>query len=413
MISYLVKRSEDPYGYIRRGSALGFCIAETKSKLFKFNKEWCRFSDDESDSEESEPDQHDAYDFDHHDAYDFDHDFAPFPFVHAPVAHAPVRKDENADAIAVAGTMQGLHHLQLSGNKLTDDGLINILDSCPRLESLDLRLCFNLNMGIDLETRCAERIKRFWLPHDSIEGKGFASRSDGYCFKWVELPDDVTMSILSRLGTVDILDNAQKVCMKWRKICKEMKWATIDMRNDFAPDITFNYDKMCHHVVDLSCEFEIDITSKQSIPHCKVETLNTLWTVDHLGCPGYCSLYTHFEWDQTPATCVFLPKLPLLEELDISVCENISHKPVKVLGRSCPLLKTFKLNKKWHKYSDDFFEEIIDDDGPWSKDEDALAIAGTMRGLHHLQLFGNQLTNVFLNKLENCCFPQIPLLVTD
>ncbi|KAL6204468.1 hypothetical protein ACLB2K_021735 [Fragaria x ananassa] len=371
-------------------------------KSFKFNKEWCRFSDDESDSEESEPDQHDAYDFDHHDTYDFDDDFAPFPFVHAPlfhapVARAPVRKDENADAIAIAGTMQGLHHLQLSGNKLTDDGLRKILDSCPHLESLDLRLCFNLNMGIDLETRCAERIKRLWLPHDSIEGKGFTSRSDGYCFKWVELPDDVTMSILSRLGTVDILDNAQKVCMKWRKICKEMKWTTIDMRNDFAPDITFDFDKMCHHVLDLSCGNLVNVNMEDLISD---DLLNHI-TDSSSGIRRLrlaCSYHISDEGLIEVAS-----KLPLLEELDISVCENLSHKPVRVLGRSCPLLKSFRLNKKWHKYSDDFFEEIIDDDGPWSKDDDALAIAETMHGLHHLQLFGNQLTNVGLRAILDGC----------
>ena len=296
-------------------------------KSFKFNKEWCRFSDDESDSDEQEPEIDDDDDFDEYQPHygghyqphygghyqppygghymppyggygglyfdDFDDypEFPPFahpPVDNAPVARAPVRKDENADAIAIAGTMQGLRHLQLCGNKFTDDGLKKILDCCPHLESLDLRLCFNLDMGIDLETRCAERIKKLWLPRDSIKGKGFTSRSDGYCFKWVELPDNVTMSILSRLGTVDILDNAQKVCMKWRKICKEMNWTSIHMHNDFAPDITFDYDKMCHHVVDRSCGNLVHVNMEDLISDELLEYIADRYVF-------YC-LYSYFEF---------------------------------------------------------------------------------------------------------------------
>ncbi|XP_062012660.1 putative F-box/LRR-repeat protein 23 [Rosa rugosa] len=365
-------------------------------KSFKFNKEWCRFSDDESDSDEY------GSDFDVHDFDDSDDDYAHAPFarapvVHAPVAHARVRKDDNVDALAIAGTMQDLHHLQLYGNKLTNDGLRKILDCCPHLESLDLRLCFNLNMGIDLETRCAERIKRLWLPHDSIEGKEFTARSDGYCFKWVELPDNITMSILSRLGTIDILESAQKVCMKWRKICKELKWNTIDMRNDSAPDITFDLEKMCRHVVDLSCGNLVDVNVEDFISDELLEYI----TDSSSGIRRLrlvCSYYISDEGLIEVAS-----KLPLLEDLDISLCGNLSHKPVKVLGHSCRLLKSFKLNKEWHKYSDNFFEEIIDDEGPWSKDDDALAIAGTMHGLYHLQLFGNQLTNDGLKAILDGC----------
>ncbi|KAM5566032.1 hypothetical protein ABKV19_019830 [Rosa sericea] len=85
--------------------------------------------------------------------------------------------------------MGGLRHLQLFGNKLTNDGLRNILDSCPHLCSLDLRHCFILNLDGDLGRVCAERIEKLWLPHDSIEGKEFVARSEGYCFKWTVLPD--------------------------------------------------------------------------------------------------------------------------------------------------------------------------------------------------------------------------------
>ncbi|KAF5770756.1 putative F-box domain-containing protein [Helianthus annuus] len=35
---------------------------------------------------------------------------------------------------------------------------------------------------------------------------------------WLDLPSDVTANILNRIGMVDILENAQKVCTAWRKI---------------------------------------------------------------------------------------------------------------------------------------------------------------------------------------------------
>ncbi|MFS8012535.1 putative F-box domain-containing protein [Helianthus anomalus] len=38
---------------------------------------------------------------------------------------------------------------------------------------------------------------------------------------WLDLPSDVTFNILNRIGMVDILENAQKVCTAWRKICKD------------------------------------------------------------------------------------------------------------------------------------------------------------------------------------------------
>ena len=43
------------------------------------------------------------------------------------------------EALAIAETVPGLRHLQLFGNRMTNDGLKAILDGCPQLESLDLR----------------------------------------------------------------------------------------------------------------------------------------------------------------------------------------------------------------------------------------------------------------------------------
>ncbi|KAL6215312.1 hypothetical protein ACLB2K_014743 [Fragaria x ananassa] len=81
------------------------------------------------------------------------------------------KKAERDDcAFAIAGNMQGLHHLMLFRNQLTNKGLSVILDGCPHLESLDLRQCFNLKLGGKVGRRCADRIQKQRLPQDSIRG---------------------------------------------------------------------------------------------------------------------------------------------------------------------------------------------------------------------------------------------------
>ncbi|XP_010244531.1 PREDICTED: F-box protein SKIP19 [Nelumbo nucifera] len=70
------------------------------------------------------------------------------------------------EAFTIAGCMPELRNLQLLGNQLTDDGLRAILDGCPHLESLDLRQCFNVNLGGELQKRCADAIRCLSLPND-------------------------------------------------------------------------------------------------------------------------------------------------------------------------------------------------------------------------------------------------------
>ncbi|XP_057729197.1 putative F-box/LRR-repeat protein 23 [Arachis stenosperma] len=87
--------------------------------------------------------------------------------------HRTPHIESNKVAFAIAETMPALHHLQLVGNKLTNDGLLAILDGCPNLESLDLRQCFNLKLEGKLERRCAEQIKDFRRPCDPIDDYPF------------------------------------------------------------------------------------------------------------------------------------------------------------------------------------------------------------------------------------------------
>ncbi|KAI5407341.1 putative F-box/LRR-repeat protein 23 [Lathyrus oleraceus] len=75
----------------------------------------------------------------------------------------------NKEAFAIAKTMSGLQHLELWGNKLTNEGLVSILDGCPNLESLDLRMCYNLVMSENLAKRCYENIKYFRYPDEYID----------------------------------------------------------------------------------------------------------------------------------------------------------------------------------------------------------------------------------------------------
>ncbi|KAF5471844.1 hypothetical protein F2P56_008609 [Juglans regia] len=103
--------------------------------------------------------------------------------------------------------MSELRHLQLFGNKLTNDGFKAILDGCHHLESLDLRQCFNVNLTGNLGRRCAERIKDLRSPCDSIDDYEFnAELHDTRSFmttplgSWTLIPDllMVTMGMNSQ-----------------------------------------------------------------------------------------------------------------------------------------------------------------------------------------------------------------------
>lgn len=79
------------------------------------------------------------------------------------------RMEYDEEAVAIAGNMRELQHLQLIGNKMTDDGLLTILNGCTHLESLDMRQCFNLRFGGNLRTKCSQQIKKLRWPTDSTE----------------------------------------------------------------------------------------------------------------------------------------------------------------------------------------------------------------------------------------------------
>ncbi|CAE6137728.1 unnamed protein product [Arabidopsis arenosa] len=199
---------------------------------------------------------------------------------------------------------------------------------------------------------------------------------------WTELPPELTSLILHRLGAIEILENAQKVCRSWRRVCKDPSmWRKIDMHNlgDWE-DMDYNLEIMCRHAVDRSqgglVEIDIWYFGTDGLLNYIADRSSNLRSLRLTRC----SQIT----DNGLVEAVL--KLPLLEDLELSYC-SLSGVSLKVLGQSCPNMKTLKLKRYPQKENDD----------------DALAIAETMPKLRHLQLFGNGLSDTGLNAILDSC----------
>ncbi|KAJ4876518.1 F-box protein SKIP19 [Raphanus sativus] len=227
------------------------------------------------------------------------------------------------------------------------------------------------------------------------DGSGDESRE---CINWAELPSELTSSILGRLDTVDILNNAQKVCRSWRRVCKDpAMWRKIDMRNSDA----FGYDV---HIIMIVMRYSGDLNLEVMWRHAVDLSQGGLVEIDfgYIGTDSFLNYIAHSSSNLRSLKFAFMPtitiegltealgKLPLLEEFEVSHFTLLGDS-LKVVGQSCPKLKTLKL----HRYGMGPPRDVSDDD--------ALAIAETMPGLRFLQLVGNCLTDVGLNAiLDNC-----------
>ncbi|XP_022008378.2 putative F-box/LRR-repeat protein 23 [Helianthus annuus] len=229
---------------------------------------------------------------------------------------------------------------------------------------------------------------------------------------WLDLPSDVTFNILNRIGMVDILENAQKVCTAWRKICKDpAMWRVINM-NDIPRFGTRLFPiEMCKHAVDRSQDQLVDITASADVSAVKMckhavdrsqgqlvdITIVFLYDDDlHLYVADRSSQLRRLEMAHqfffgcVKLTTVALMKFPLLEELNLYEI-RISKEEIETVGRYCPMLKTLKANKRGYEGSLMRYNEI------------AIAIGQNLLGLRHLELIGNRMTNVGLHViLDNC-----------
>ncbi|KAK9936908.1 hypothetical protein M0R45_013728 [Rubus argutus] len=216
----------------------------------------------------------------------------------------------------------------------------------------------------------------------------FSGKQKQSCRNWLDLPEDITGSILSRLRAIDILENAQLVCKTWLKMCKvnPLVWRTIDMDNDMLEDFYYgSLESMCHDLIDRSCGslVKINVVRFGTNSLLKYITDSSSCGIRHLR-------LEKCRWITDEGLCAVASKFARLVELDISECSMISYKTLEVVGRSCPLL----ISLKW-KFG--FYDK-----GSNSMDYGD-SIARTMHGLHHLSLSGFKLTNEELrNILESC-----------
>ncbi|KAJ9565857.1 hypothetical protein OSB04_001823 [Centaurea solstitialis] len=182
---------------------------------------------------------------------------------------------------------------------------------------------------------------------------------------WLEMPDEIMGGmILQRLNVVEILTSAQKVCMNWRRICKDpVMWKVIDFTYHFKGNwYTDDLEKLCKQAVHRSCGELIDITlflfgSDHLLDHISrcSSKLNRL-------CLTACPYITSCGLRNAVKR---LPHLETLELFFISICAE----DVEVIGCNCPHLKFLEM-------------EFVDGDSL------SHAVANNMPALCHLRLGG-------------------------
>ncbi|CAH8383948.1 unnamed protein product [Eruca vesicaria subsp. sativa] len=211
-----------------------------------------------------------------------------------------------------------------------------------------------------------------------------AMKEEGDYANWAELPPELTSSILHRLGAIEIVENAQKVCRTWRRVCKDPSmWRKIVMQNLGEFGDTY-YEKLCRYAVDCSQGELVEI----SLCHFATDSLLS-YVADSSSNLRSLKVAKCYEIT-SEGLMEAVSKLKLLEELEVSYC-SVSGESLKVIGKSCPNLKTLKKNCVGYRRPRDECDDV------------ALAIAESMPGLRHLQVFGDRLTDAGLNAILDGC----------
>ncbi|PWA85585.1 F-box domain, cyclin-like protein [Artemisia annua] len=203
---------------------------------------------------------------------------------------------------------------------------------------------------------------------------------------WLELPSNIMTDILFRIGAKDMLQNAQKVCTTWRKICKDPSICRVLHVDGSTQSYQEPLSMTFKHAVDKSQGQLIDLTmvnfDDDRLLTYVADRSSQLRRLEVACCDGqlYISMLKCFK------------KFSLLGELSLH-STVLSGRIVEKLGRYCPLLKILKGNERpdtyWHE--------------DWVEDETAVAIGDELPGLTHLELIGNNMSNYGLKAILDGC----------
>ncbi|CAK8570604.1 unnamed protein product [Lathyrus sativus] len=207
---------------------------------------------------------------------------------------------------------------------------------------------------------------------------------------WLELPRDLTLNILRRLNTLDIITGASLVCPLWWNFCKEPYiWRTIHMQNFYRSryDRT-HWVKMFQYAVDRSCgqleDVYIYMLGNDELLEYIADRASNLRRVRIESCDEL----------SDKGIIEAVKKLPLIEELIVTRNNNLSKHFLEVVGSYCPLLKTLTYGRNLYQQNESM---SID------QTEEAVAIAKTMPGLRSLTISGLGLTSVGVVAIFDGC----------
>ncbi|KAG0460351.1 hypothetical protein HPP92_020237 [Vanilla planifolia] len=210
---------------------------------------------------------------------------------------------------------------------------------------------------------------------------------------WDGLNPDVLALIFMKIPSDELARTAPFVCRGWREtLSGPYCWSEIDI------------EEWCRRV---DREDVVDVGVRRLVGRSG-RTLRRL-TACRIGNSGFsfvASFGKQLQVLQIPrseVTDLTLQKsassLTALQVLDISYCNNITHKGIEILGKNCKSLVNFHRNMHSPEY------ESSKDNGVTTKicEEEALAVGNTMLGLERLELAFGCFSDLGLDViLTNC-----------
>ncbi|KAJ3698588.1 hypothetical protein LUZ61_002293 [Rhynchospora tenuis] len=210
--------------------------------------------------------------------------------------------------------------------------------------------------------------------------------------KWSKLPSDILLMIFEKMGPIEVLTKAIRLCRDWLEVARNepLLWRKVDMTchgKKFGPN----------YLQDIACiavnwsagqleEFAAEQFGSDDLLQCIANSTSNLKRISFIKC-------NDISEDVLEKT---IKRWHLLEEIELYfwMC---SRKFFRAIGLSCPYLKCLRLNYIRVNCRND------------KKDCLAKLIGRNFPNLSSLQLIGNKMTNKGLHFIFKGC-PQLESL---